>query len=386
MRIGYIFGARYDPVALGGNAVDIREDLAGMRALGHDVVFRAFETGQLPVPGPVRSTKSVIPPLAWDTARDGALLRRDRTWRSVLRGDPELAGAEIVFEYWYPDSFAGSTLAREQRLPHVLENLDPLTDERRAGSRSLLARRLIAAERERRRSAAALIVMSRAMGTYLVDEWGVEKSRVHWLPQGVNTELFRPVPLEARAAAAAQLDPQGRRLVGFVGSLASYQRVDVLVDAMRLLRSERDDVHLVLIGGTPERARALGAEDVATLLSHVPYEEIPRLISALDVAVLPDSNWYGSPVKVLEYAAVGVPIVAPRIPPVEDLMSEPGDIRLVAPGDPEALATAIGQTLDAEQDARQRAEAFAETVRGRFSRSTRTAQLLDLMTLLVAHA
>lgn len=382
MRIAYLFGGTYDPVALGGNAIDIREDVDGMRRLGHDVDFRSYEQGALPVATSVRSAKAKIPSAIWDTARDATLLQRNRAWHRRLQ-DPSLDGNALVFEYWSSESFGGPALARRLRVPYVLENVDPLTDERRAGSRSLFRRRFERDERERRRSAAALVVMSRSMGDYLVEHDGVEADRVHWLPQGVNTDLFRPAEPSEREAARGRIGVDGRPLIGFVGSLASYQRVDVLIEAVRLLAGSPHRPRLVLVGGTEERARAAGAGDDVTVLSHVDYRQVPALVGAFDVAVLPDSNWYGSPLKVLEYAAVGVPIVAPDIPAVRDLVSHPTEALLVRPGDPRELAEAIEATLDDRNSARERARCAQHKVLAQFDRAERTQRLLELCERLV---
>lgn len=319
----------------------------------------------------------------WETARDLALLRKDRVWRRRLASETALRGSDLLFEYWFPDSFGGAALARRLGVPHVLENLDPLTDEIRSRSRSLVARRLADAERRRRQDAAALIVMSRGMSDYLVEQWGVAPERVHWLPQGVNVDLFQPPTPDVRAAVRARLAPGGERLVGFVGSMADYQRVDVLVAAMRLLAPERPDARLVLVGGSPERAAALGAGEEAAVFSHVPYDEVPLLVGALDVAVLPDSNWYGSPVKVLEYGAVGVPVVAPDVGPVRDLIESPDDGLLVAAGNAEALARGIAAVLDDPTTAAERAARFREKVLRQYDRTARTAELLELCRQLV---
>lgn len=382
MKIAYLFGGRFDPVALGGNAVDIREDLQGFEALGQDVAFRSFETAPLEVPQAVRTSKRRVHPAVWDTARDAALLRKDRRLRRQLDSDEGLAGARLVFEYWSPSSFAGSAYAQAAGLPHVLENIDPITDELRAASSGILAPRLRALERARRREASAVIVMARGMGEYLVREWEIDAERVHWLPQGVNTELFHPVDLAETTRIRNELGG-GARLVGFVGSLASYQRVDVLVEAARRIRDRRSDVKLVLVGGSAERARALGAEDVAIIVPHVDYKQVASYISAFEVAVLPDSNWYGSPVKVLEYAATGVPVIAPDVGPVRDLVAGPDEAVLVPPANAEALAAAIEQTLDDPAGAAVRAERFGAKVRSQFDRADRTRRVLDLCIALV---
>src|SRR4051794_30082341 len=99
MRIGYVFGGRFDPVALGGNAVDIREDVDGLEALGQEVTFRSYETAPLEVPDAVRATKRRLPPAVWDSVRDAALLRKDRRFRARLSDDEQLNASELVLEY-----------------------------------------------------------------------------------------------------------------------------------------------------------------------------------------------------------------------------------------------------------------------------------------------
>jgi len=383
VKIGYVFGGRFDPVALGGNATDIREDLDGMGELGHDVAFRSHEVGPQGIPEAVRAAKTRIPAPVWDTVRDAALLRRDGAWRRRLLRDESLRHSELAFEYWYPDSFGGHALASRLRIPHVLENIDPITDDARAGERGGTLNRLIRRyERERREAAAAIVVMSDPMKEYLVDS-GLDPARLHVLPQGVNTRLFAPPTPDRRAEVRADLQADGRFIVGFVGSMATYQRVDVLVEAARRLRCIRSDLRVVLVGGTEGRARALGITDEANVISNVPYEQIPDLIGAFDVAVLPDSNWYGSPVKVLEYGAVGVPIVAPDVGPVRDLINAPAEGLLVPTGDPDALADAISATVDDPAGAAARAARFRQKVLDRFDRKERTQRLLELCRRLV---
>lgn len=382
MKIGYVFGGRFDPVALGGNAVDIREDIDGLEALGQEVAFHSYEMAPLEVPSAVRATKQRLPAAIWDSVRDAALLQKDRRFRARLADDARLAASDLVLEYWSPTSFGGSHLARTLGVPHVLENPDPITDELRASSSSILAPRLRALEGKRRRYADAVIVMAQGMGDYLVREWGVDPARVHWLPQGVNTELFRPADPGDVARVRDELGSDAR-LIGFVGSLADYQRVDVLVEAARRLKAQRDDTKLVLVGGSLERAQALGAEDVAVVVPHVDYERVPSYIAAFDVAVLPDSNWYGSPVKVLEYAAVGAPVIAPDIGPVRDLVGGEHEAVLVPPSDPSALAAAIAASLDDPEAAARRADRFGAKVRAEFARADRTRRVLALCEQLV---
>src|SRR6185312_10399925 len=76
------------------------------------------------------------------------------------------------------------------------------------------------------------------------------------------------------------------------------------------------------------------------------HDELPAHVAAFDVAVMPDSNEYGSPMKIYEYMAMGKPVVGPRLGPLEDGIrdGETGILfeRLDASALESALATLLG--------------------------------------------
>lgn len=55
------------------------------------------------------------------------------------------------------------------------------------------------------------------------------------------------------------------------------------------------------------------------------HQEVYELISAMDITVMADSNWYGSPVKIFEYGALGKAVIAPNTDPVLDVMKNMQD-------------------------------------------------------------
>ena len=161
--------------------------------------------------------------------------------------------------------------------------------------------------------------------------------RVHTVPNGVSTTRIRP-------AAEAAGDP----VVTFVGTLKPWHGVDVLVDALARARAPW---RLRVIGDGPqgealtEQARALGVE--VDFRGAVAPAEIPDHLagSAIGVAPYPataaETDQYFSPLKIYEYLAAGLPVVASRVGQVPAIVRDGLTGLLVAPSDPDALAAAL---------------------------------------------
>ena len=115
--------------------------------------------------------------------------------------------------------------------------------------------------------------------------------------------------------------PTGRARLVFLGEIGVQDGVERAVDVLSLLVDERRlDVELLIIGDGPqrkaveERARQLGVDDRLSITGWVPYEEVPALLASahvgLDTAPLTEVNHGSTMVKIGEYLAVGLPVVA----------------------------------------------------------------------------
>jgi glycosyltransferase involved in cell wall biosynthesis len=137
-----------------------------------------------------------------------------------------------------------------------------------------------------------------------------------------------------------------RPRVVFVGRLAHQKGVRHLVDAAALLRTPGASV--TLVGDGPERRELerrvaeRGVADRVRILGFVPHDEVPAVLAATDVLVLPSIyEELGS--VLLEGLQAGRPIVASRTGGIPDALGDAGV--LVAPGDPRALAAALDALL-----------------------------------------
>ena len=180
------------------------------------------------------------------------------------------------------------------------------------------------------------------------------------IPNGVDTARFHPEAPDPALRAKLGLD--GRFVVGWSGSFRTFHGLDTLLDAAARARRDVADLALLLVGdglGRPaveQRAAELGVPLV--LPGTVEYHEMPEYLRLMDaaVALAPASGrFHYSPVKLREYQACGVPVIAAAVGEMARGLDHERDVLLVPPGDSDALAEAIRRSARDEAGSRERA-------------------------------
>ncbi|WP_299702084.1 glycosyltransferase [uncultured Tateyamaria sp.] len=151
-------------------------------------------------------------------------------------------------------------------------------------------------------------------------------------------------------------EPQAQEILA-VGRLVEKKGFHVLVEALRMMRSEGRNVTCRIVGGGDEEDH-LRAQIAESDLAHCVQLEGPRpqagVISLMrNAAVLAcpcvvgsDGNRDGLPTVLLEAMAVGLPVVSTDVVGIPELVRDGETGLLVAEGDPEALAAALARMLD----------------------------------------
>ncbi len=194
---------------------------------------------------------------------------------------------------------------------------------------------------------------------------GTDPERIVITPTGVDLDLFDPPPEAAeRAAQRDRLGLTGRFVVGWVGSFRPFHSLDRAVDAV----ADLEDAALLLVGDGPERpaiearARHLGVHLVCT--GTVEHADLRRHLAAMDVGLVlapADAAFHYSPLKLAEYLAAGLPVVAPAVGTVTARLTDGVDALLVDPADPTAVRAAL-RALRADPALRERLAAAGRAV------------------------
>ena len=187
-----------------------------------------------------------------------------------------------------------------------------------------------------------LVTVSESSRRDIAAQMGVELDRLAVVPVGVDTSRFRPLP---------HVDRRPGRLMTTASADVPLKGLVPLLEAVAKLRTERD-VELVVIGKprpeskVPATIERLGLAGVVQFVSGVDDERIVELYAETEVAVVP-SLYEGFSLPAVEAMACGVPLVATTGGALPEVVGTSGETGLlVPPGDPSALAVAIGTALD----------------------------------------
>lgn len=352
-----------------GQAVHIRALQRAWVEEGHQVVEVSLVSRSQGTPGKVVGG-APSPAWAWVTrmprfARELAEYGYTPLGRSRLVGVGRREQPDFLYERYAFGNAAGVMAAKRLGVPIVLEVNSPMAIELEQ-TRGLTFRRT--AERFENwvfRSAQLVCVVTAALGEILVRA-GVDPGRIVVTPNGVHLGQYEHADAQAaRASARRSLGLGADALVlGFVGYYRDWHRLDLVIDALTQLAG----CELVLVGEGParedleRRARAAGVFERVHFAGRRDHDRIPALLPAFDVALLPAINPYASPLKLHEYMASSLPVLAPDQPNLREILGDGENALLVPPEDGPALTSALGRLVGDPDLRRRLGEAARRTI------------------------
>lgn len=261
-----------------------------------------------------------IPELIFEFAELGYNLVSYRKAKHIVRE----FRPDFIYERYAIFAIVGAMLSKKASIPLVLEinytSMSPLVRER-SRLMSPFAKRVDAWLFKR---ASCLSVVSSYLRDHLVADYGIPEEKIIVVPNAADPEKFTPLPSDQ--VLAEKLGLREKTVIGFVGGFYPWHGVSLLLDAFVKIAESSPKAALLLIGDGPERdnierkVRELSLSDRVIFTGSIPHKELPSYISLFDVGVMPDSNEYGSPMKIFEYMALGKPVVVPDYGPLEDVV------------------------------------------------------------------
>jgi glycosyltransferase involved in cell wall biosynthesis len=360
MRVLYVALDQTVPGTHGGS-VHVRAVAEGLSALGHEVHVATQPSGGWPA-GAVH-WHTMGPPfgrqqLRW--LRTGAIAELARQ-----------VGADLIMERYYNFGGEGVFAARRLGLPAVLEVNAPVIDYPGSGKARLDRALLLEPMRRWRDHICRHVDLFVTTTADILPPW-VERRRVLEIEWGADIDHFRP---GVTGPLPFTRDP-GRILCVFAGAFRSWHGVVHLAAALARLHHAGDQrFGAIMIGDGPERAAAQrAARDLPGVIftGALPHAMLPAALAAADIGVAPFDpmrhaalrlGFYWSPLKIFEYMAVGLPVVAPALPRLRRLVEHKREGLLYAPRNPRELDRAIAQLGDEALRRRMGAAARLRVVR-----------------------
>ena len=196
------------------------------------------------------------------------------------------------------------------------------------------------------RRAAAITGVTRSFVDY-IEQKGVDRGKIYFLPNGTIPELFHPDRQDH--SIRQRLGLENKFVVGFCGNHGVAQGLPGILEAAQLLR-EHEDVSFLFVGEGPLKERLLDTKrrerlDNVLLLPEVPVDEIAGYINAADVMLVPlrKDKIFTSfiPSKMFDFMACAKPIVLTVDGEARAILDEAGAGVYVEPDNPQALCDAL---------------------------------------------
>jgi glycosyltransferase involved in cell wall biosynthesis len=289
--------------------------------------------------------------------------------RAALRERPD-----FIYERYALHTVAGVWVARCLRVPLLLEVNSPLAAERDAlmRGRFRLAWLSHVVERYILRRATRVLAVSRVLADAIAADAGLDPAKIEVIHNGVDLQRFTAT--SNRASLPQALVRTNRVIAGAVAFFLPWHGIDRLLRIIGGAPRLRNRLTLLLIGDGPaipelrKLAADYGLGDTVHFYGTVPHDEIPGVLSAIDIAVIPRAVSYASPLKLFEYMAAGKAIVAPRQANVLEVAREGAEILCFSPDDVQTLEQHLTTLVD---NAAER-ERLGEAARARLVHDERT--------------
>ncbi|MBD2459708.1 glycosyltransferase family 4 protein [Oscillatoria sp. FACHB-1407] len=197
------------------------------------------------------------------------------------------------------------------------------------------------------------IVLSKAFGMILHDQYEVPLEKIYLIPGGVDIQRFQPNL--SREEARAQLNfPQGRKILFAPRRLVHRMGLDKLLLALTYVKRQVPDVWLAIAGKGPLRdalekqSIELGLEEHVRFLGFLPDEQLPIAYQAADLTVVPSQALEGFGLILLESLACGTPVLCTPVGGMPEILTPFAPQLITESKDIGAIAARLQALLEGE--------------------------------------
>lgn len=362
MRVAYICADPGIPVfGTKGASVHVQEVIKGMLQRGAEVVLFAQRLGGETPPELRQIDIHKLPELPNDSQQEraAAALAANTQVEKLLESAGDF---DLVYERYSLWSNAGMAFARKHQCVGILEVNAPLIEEQKKHRELPLEAQAQDVAEFVFSHADAMVAVSPGVKDYL-ETFAAAKGRVYVIANGVDLARFASAASQnAEKFLHRPSDYVATPVLGFLGTLKPWHGVSGLVQAWSLLRRRGYPLNLLIVGDGPQHA-ALSEEIAQQGLSEfvhftgaVAPEQVPEWLARMDIAVAPYPNldgFYFSPLKIYEYMAAGLPIIATQVGHLSTVIENGYNGILVEADNPQNMAEGIARLLDNPSEAQQ---------------------------------
>jgi len=322
-------------------------------------------------------------PISW-LAYESLQIYNNRNIRKRL-DQLDLSSYDLLWQRYELFTTAYAECAHRAGLPIVLFVDAPLIIERQTYNHLWLKNRAIRSLRENARLSDLVIAVSEQIADYVREFTADSNFPVMILPNGYSDHINEVDPNDVWELRQRYFGDSKGRIIGFVGSPMAWHRLDYLIRVIHRLTQMRNDFRALIVGDGPDLPNQIKLVDelllnnVVKFTGRIPFKDIGPYLHAIDIGVMPDSNLYGSPMKITEYMACEAVVIAPDLPPISALCTNEVEGLLFPKDDVDGLYRQINRLLDDPEKLEAIRRRAKERALRFYSWQARITQLEDML-------
>jgi len=229
---------------------------------------------------------------------------------------------DVIYERYSLFMFSTVWYAKRKNIPLILEVNDSAQVER---VRHLLFKRLACKiEAWIFKNASGLVFISSYFQNLAKEKYpNIAPSVIS--PNAADTNVFDPTKYDHELEKSNR-GLSGKTVCGFAGAFHHWHGIDWFVEQVIDELKQHPNIALFLVGDGPrhEFIKSLveqkEMQTQVVITGRIEHTEIPRAIAAMDFGIIPDSNDYGSPMKLFEFMSMGKGMIVPDFSPIEEVV------------------------------------------------------------------
>jgi len=349
----------------GGQEIRVLTEARGVARAGHEVILAAPPEARIFAEAPRFGVQVAAAAIARKGARGFLAMRH-----ALARGAFDVVNTHSSTDSWLA-ALACATLGKPPALVRTRHISAPLPRNR--ATRWLYER------------AARIVTTGERLRAQVIEEAGVDPSRVVSVPTGIDLDRYRRGDrLAARAALGL---PADAKIVGIVATLRSWKGHSYLLKAVAAMR--RPDVLLVVVGDGPQRATLEQLAATLGIAGQVRFAgdqaEVAPWLNAFDVFCLPSYANEGVPQALMQAMACALPVITTPVGSIGEIVEAEVTGIIVPPQNEVRLRVEVSKLLDDAQRRRELGAAARERARARFGEGPMVERMLAVFNDAVAH-
>lgn len=229
---------------------------------------------------------------------------------------------DIIYERYAFYMVAGVIKAKKHKIPFILEanEVSGINDRAR---KQVFIRLCKVFEKFIFKKCTSIHTVSSYLKNMIIKQ-GVPDKDIYVTPNAIDPDKFSTSEKSPKLVEKYNLN--NKVVIGFAGWFDEWDRLDLLANVFIKMKKNNPNLVLLLIGdgavldNVKNIINANGIQDDVIFTGPVSRKVIHTYLSLLDIAVITHSNEFGSPVVLFEFMGLKIPVVAPNLMPITDVL------------------------------------------------------------------